>query len=123
MTYHLTAQGGIVRDADNAFIPNDPGNRDYAEFLAWQAEGNQATPYQSPAPTFADFQAEAKAALDKTSVTMERITEGVSLGTTTPQAADVVAFMNYRRELRAIVSAKSGTPGTLPAQPPYPAGT
>lgn len=123
MSYHITANGGLVRDSDGAFIPNDPGNRDYAEFMSWQAEGNSAVPYQPPAPTFADFQASAKVALDKTSVTMERITEGVALGTTTLQAADVVAFMQYRRQLRTIISAKSGTPGTLPSQPAYPAGT
>lgn len=31
----------ILRLADQAFIPFDEGNRDYQEYLAWVAEGNQ----------------------------------------------------------------------------------
>jgi hypothetical protein len=34
----------IKRIADNAFIPFDPDNRDYVEYLAWLAEGNVPTP-------------------------------------------------------------------------------
>ena len=30
----------IYRVADNAFIPFDPDNIDYQEYLAWIAEGN-----------------------------------------------------------------------------------
>jgi len=30
----------IKRIADNAFIPFDPANTDYAEYLKWLAEGN-----------------------------------------------------------------------------------
>lgn len=123
MTYSFTANGGLVRDADGAFIPADPANRDYAEYMAWCTEGRSATPYQTPAPTWADFQGAAKAALEATSSTMERVTEAVSLGKTTVNAADVVAFMQYRVDLRTIVSTKSGTPGSLPTKPPYPAGT
>ena len=42
-TYKLTNDAWIVRD-DGALIPNDPGNRDYQEYLAWVAKGNVATP-------------------------------------------------------------------------------
>ena len=31
-------------DGNVAFIPTDPGNRDYAEFLAWLDEGNTPLP-------------------------------------------------------------------------------
>ena len=34
----------IKRIADNAFIPTDPANTDYQEFLAWLAEGNTPEP-------------------------------------------------------------------------------
>jgi hypothetical protein len=34
----------VKRLADNAFIPFDPANRDYAEYLKWLAEGNTPTP-------------------------------------------------------------------------------
>jgi len=34
----------IKRIADNAFIPCDPANTDYQEYLAWLAEGNAPLP-------------------------------------------------------------------------------
>tara|TARA_R100000988_G_C3951116_1_gene141139 strand:- start:66 stop:233 length:168 start_codon:yes stop_codon:yes gene_type:complete len=42
-----TAQGeddleNIKRIEDSAFIPFDPGNIDYQEYLKWVAEGNTA---------------------------------------------------------------------------------
>ena len=36
--------GCIKRSADNAFIPFDPANTDYAEYLRWLAEGNEPLP-------------------------------------------------------------------------------
>jgi len=34
----------IKRTLDNAFIPFDPANTDYQQYLAWLAEGNQPEP-------------------------------------------------------------------------------
>jgi hypothetical protein len=34
----------IKRIADNAFIPFDPDNRDYAEYLEWVEAGNTPMP-------------------------------------------------------------------------------
>ncbi len=48
MTYQLTTGNTIHRLADNAFIPPDPANRDYAEYLAWLDAGN--TPEPAPEP-------------------------------------------------------------------------
>jgi hypothetical protein len=48
MTYQLTQGDTILRLADNAFIPPDPGNRDYREYLEWVDAGN--TPEPAPAP-------------------------------------------------------------------------
>ena len=44
MTYQLSENGIIKRLTDNAFIPSDPGNTDYQEYLAWLAEGNTPLP-------------------------------------------------------------------------------
>jgi hypothetical protein len=48
MTYQLTTSTSIIRLLDGATIPNDPGNRDFADFTAWVAAGN--TPEPAPAP-------------------------------------------------------------------------
>jgi hypothetical protein len=46
--YQLTTGTSIIRLSDGAFIPNDPGNRDYREYLDWLAAGN--TPLPAPEP-------------------------------------------------------------------------
>ena len=50
MTYQLTTGGTILRTADNAFIPPDPANTDYAAYLAWLEEGNTPEPAPEPVP-------------------------------------------------------------------------
>jgi hypothetical protein len=44
MAYTINPHGGVIRDADGAFIPADPSNSDYAAYLAWVAAGHAATP-------------------------------------------------------------------------------
>ena len=49
--YTLTSQPDQVqRDADGAFIPFDPGNRDFIEFCQWREAGNEPKPYIPPPP-------------------------------------------------------------------------
>lgn len=80
-----------------------------------------------PPPTSGElwsaYQATARSALSDSDITMHRIAEAVILGLTTWTAADVIPWADYRRTLRTIVNTASGTPGTLPTKPPYPAGT
>lgn len=40
--YKLTRNGVVIRKSDNASIPTDPKNADYAEYLKWVAAGNTA---------------------------------------------------------------------------------
>lgn len=42
--YQLTVSNVVIRTSDNAFIPTDPGNRDYQAYLVWAAAGNTADP-------------------------------------------------------------------------------
>jgi hypothetical protein len=45
MTYQLIATTDcILRIADNAFIPPDPANTDYAAYLEWVKAGNTPEP-------------------------------------------------------------------------------
>jgi len=48
MTYQLTTSDLILRLEDNAFIPSDPANTDYVEYLHWLEAGN--TPEPAPEP-------------------------------------------------------------------------
>jgi hypothetical protein len=48
MNYQLTAYGAVERLTDNAYIPPDPGNRDYREYLEWVEAGNEPEPAPVP---------------------------------------------------------------------------
>ena len=48
----------ITRLADNASIPNDPQNTDYANYLQWLSEGNTPEPADiPPEPTYQELRA------------------------------------------------------------------
>jgi len=48
--YQLTQSDVVIRTEDGASIPNDPANRDRAEYDKWLAEGGVPDPYVPPEP-------------------------------------------------------------------------
>lgn len=137
------ATGRIVAYFDSAFSPVPSGAANVANISEVQWRDSVANPgkYQvvdnvfglALAPTAAQLnaqgwaarQAQARAALADSDITMHRISEAVALGNTAWTAPDVVTFMQWRRQLRAILSQAqpSTIPSALPTKPAYPAGT
>jgi hypothetical protein len=109
----------------------------HADMLRGQTEGwvidadENGAPYlRDPAPPTAEsqwraYQTKAKDALTASDTSMLRIYEAVILGDTTMESPDVVAFVKWRQEVRAILSAAQPDelPTDLPTMPAYPVGT
>jgi hypothetical protein len=60
--YNLIDNNTVQRLSDGAFIPFDPANKDYAEYLKWVAEGNTALPADPEPVPAPDTEALRKAA-------------------------------------------------------------
>jgi len=74
--YQLTTSTTILRLADNAFIPPDPANTDYAAYLAWLEEGNEPLPApEPPAPQELTIQEKLQSA----GLTIEELKEALGL--------------------------------------------
>jgi hypothetical protein len=61
--------------------------------------------------------------LDASDTTLHRLSEAIALGLTSWTAADVVAFVGWRRALRSIIAGTDTTSTSIPARPSYPSGT
>ena len=64
MAYKL-ATAGIMRLSDGAFIPSNPSNVDWQEYLEWRAKGNEPLPAYTPAELAEKQRAKEMAAREK----------------------------------------------------------
>jgi hypothetical protein len=76
MTYQLTQSETIKRLSDNAFIPPDPANTDYQQYLLWLEEGNEPLP-PDPIPEPEPLTAQQK--LEAAGLTVEELKELLGL--------------------------------------------
>ena len=76
MNYQLTNSTTIKRLSDNAFIPPDPENTDYQEYLRWLEEGNEPLP-PDPIPEPEPLTAQQK--LEAAGLTVEELKELLGL--------------------------------------------
>jgi hypothetical protein len=91
-----------------------------ADEIAEHQAARAAAAANAPAVAQAAFIAMILPVIAQTDKTMLRIAEAVALGLNSWTSPDVVAWVNYRRALRALIRTGSGESIT---QPPYPAGT
>jgi hypothetical protein len=82
---------------------------------AWVYQAIPAAPAPTAADLWAAYQGQAAAALFKT--------DGVAVRCLKAGVAYPANWQTYTADLRAIMATASGTPGTLPVAPAYPAGT
>lgn len=58
MSYQLTTEPTVIRRlSDGAFIPQDPANRHYQEYLEWLDAGNTPEPAPEPPAPAPDYRA------------------------------------------------------------------
>lgn len=91
--------------------------------IGWTYDGTIfLAPTESPAQLLAAFQQSTQAALSATDTTFARIQEAITLGLTTAADPSVIAWIEYRKALRAEVRATVvGMLATAPTA--YPVGT
>ena len=116
-----TTEHGDLPFSAMASDPEPHGQQIFADCVA--GKYGVVGPYVPIVITALPIKVQALNALTATDTTIQRIFQGITLGTTTAASADVIAFLNYVKALRAIVSGTDTTSITLPTKPPYPAGT
>jgi hypothetical protein len=101
MSYQLTPTTNILRLADNAMIPADPGNADYQAYLAWQGAGN--TPAPIPGIPVATLIANAQAQVRSMRVNAFATLAGMqSQALATGDTATAVAISGLQNSLKAL---------------------
>ena len=113
--YKLTQLASIIRTTDNASIPADPNNTDYAAYLVWVAAGNVPTP-ADPVPvqplTVTPYQ--IRAALTQAGLRAQA--EAFVASSTNQSVKDAWAYAQIFIENDAFITAAASALGQTPAQ-------
>lgn len=91
--YKLTQSPSILLREDGAYIPADPANSDYQQYLAWVAAGNTPEPYVEPVPTVAQKLSQLDA---ENTLTQRNLRESIML------MAQAIKTINPALDLTAI---------------------
>jgi hypothetical protein len=110
--YQLTSSTSIIRLSDNAFIPQAPGNRDYAEYQTWLSAGNTPLPAPAPPPPAPDYIAFWDALTTSTIYTAIREQSMASLPMNT-LATELIALLGDAKAGRANEAAIQASMGAI----------
>jgi hypothetical protein len=111
--YQLTQGDTILRLTDNAFIPPDPANTDYAAYLAWVEEGNTPDPAPVPPITWSTIRSKRDQLISESDWTM---IPGATV--------DQLAWSSYRQILRDLPQTylEAGVDSVIWPNPPSTSG-
>jgi len=111
----------IKRLSDNAFIPFDPANTDYQEYLEWLAEGN--TPDPAPVPAPEEALAAERAAMRCTPAQMrltlhrmDLLTQVQAIADADPEASIVWEYATVIERTSPLIDALGGPNGFTATQ-------